>query len=276
MAKKNRKKIKVFVRFAFLLSVSFIIIFPVFWLFLTAFKTRVDIFSPIPKIIFQPTLNNFKTVFIKDSFLTYYLNSTIISICSVFLTLSIGISCAYGLSRCQFKYKENLSFWILATRMMPPIAVIVPFFIFWREVNLLSTYTGLIILYTLINLGYSIWVLKSFIDEIPKELDEAASIDGCSGLQVLLRIILPICKPGLIASGLLTFITCWNEFLFALVLNSGEKMTAPVAVSGYITFRGINWGPMAAAGSLIIFPVLIVAIIGQKYIVKGLSSGAIK
>jgi len=276
MLEKNKRNIKGFFKYAFLILYSLSIIVPIFWLFLTAFKTRVDIFSSTPKIFFQPILSNFQKVFIKDSFGTYYFNSLIVSVCSVILILTLSIFCAYGLSRYNFKHEEDLSFWMLSTRMLPPVAVIIPFFIFWRELGLTNTRFGLIILYVLINLGYTIWVLRSFIDGIPKELDEAASIDGCSRFQVLLRIILPLCKPGLVASGLLAFITCWNEFLFSLVLTSAKMRTAPVAVSGYITFRGINWGPMAAAGSLIVLPVLIIALIGQKYIVEGLMRGAIK
>lgn len=273
---ESRKTVKQILTYLVLTICSLMIIIPIFWMFLTAFKTRVDIFSSPPKLIFHPVLSNFHRVFVKDSFGKYYSNSLIVALSAVCLTLILGVFCGYGLSRLKFRQKEDLAFWILSTRMAPPIAVVIPFFIFWRALGLIDTYLGLIILYILLNLGFVVWILRSFFDEIPMELEEAALIDGCNRFQVLMKIILPVCKPGLMASGLLTFIMCWNEFLFSLVLTSGEMRTAPVAVTGYITFRGINWGPMAAAGVLIILPVLFIALIGQKLIVKGLVRGAIR
>ncbi len=272
----RRMKVKALLRYIVLSVLSLFVVVPILWMGLTAFKTKVDIFAMPPRLTFQPTLENFQRVFFKDNFGRYYANSLIVSTCSVVVTLALGIFCGYGLSRAKFRYKENLSFWILSTRMAPPIAVVIPFFIFWKSFGLIDTYPGLIILYVLLNLGFVVWVLRSFFDEIPLELEEAALIDGCNAVQVLTKIVLPLSRPGIMSAGLISFIVCWNEFLFSLVLTSGEMRTAPIAVTGYITFRGINWGPMSAAGILIIVPVLLIAILGQKLIVKGLVRGAIK
>ena len=273
---KNKKRIKEVLRYVILTILSIAVIFPIFWMCSTAFKTRVDIFAMPPVWFSKPVMNNYYRVFAKDFFGRYYINSLIVSTLSVSFTLLLGILCGYGLSRFEFRHKEDLSFWILSTRMAPPVFVIVPFFIFWRRLGLLDSYIGLAILYILLNLGLVVWLMRAFFDEIPKELEEVALLDGCSRLQALLKITLPLCKPGLMAAGLFSFIMCWNEFLFALVLTSGDMRTAPVAVSGYITFRGINWGPMAAAGTLIVLPVLMIALLGQKFLVKGLIRGAIR
>jgi len=273
---KNKKRIKEVLRYVILIALSIVVIFPILWMCSTAFKTRVDIFAMPPVWLLKPVMSNYYRVFVKDFFLRYYINSLIVSALAVSFALLVGIPCGYGLSRFEFKHKEDLAFWILSTRMAPPVFVIIPFFILWRRLGLTDTYVGLAILYALLNLGLVVWLMRAFFDGIPKELEEVALLDGCSRLQALLKIVLPLCKPGLMAAGLFSFIMCWNEFLFALVLTSGNMRTAPVAVSGYITFRGINWGPMAAAGTLIILPVLIIALLGQKSLVRGFMQGAIR
>jgi multiple sugar transport system permease protein len=274
------------------LVVIFILIFflgPIVYLILTSLKEPNIAFTIPPKWIFKPNLINYKSVFgftseefsglfagFGGGFIRCYLNSLIISFSSVMLSLMIGSLCSYALVRFPLKGKKHLSFWILSTRMGPPIAVVIPFFIAAKLFGLYDTKTILIILYMTINLPYTVWMMKGFFEQVPEDLEESAMVDGCSRVGAFLRITLPLVKPGLIATSIFCLIFSWNEFLFAFILTGSAAKTLPVKITEFITIHGIVWGPMTAAATLITIPILLFSVVIQRHLVKGLTFGAVK
>jgi multiple sugar transport system permease protein len=251
------------------------VLFPLLWILATSLKGRFDISAKPLKLLFQPTLENYRTVFLTDRFLRYFSSSAIIAVCSTLLALFFGSMAAYSISR--YKTGGNfLSFWVLSQRMLPPIAIILPIYILMRSLGLMDTYYSIIIMHTLINLPFTIWLMTGFFREVPDSIDEAAKIDGCSIWKAYFRIILPIVTPGLLATGIFCLIASWNEFLFALVLSARTVTTLPVATAFYVTDRDILWGPMTAVGVTAMIPIIIFTLLIQKYLVRGLSYGAVK
>jgi multiple sugar transport system permease protein len=243
---------------------------------LTSLKTRVDAFSIPPKWIFKPILTNYLTVLGDSSFMHYYRNSLVVAILTTVLCLIIAVPGAYAFATFNFKKKNDLSFWVLTTRMAPPILVIVPFYLLFKQFQLLDTVTGLVLIYTTFNLAFVVWMMKGFFEGMPRDIEEAARVDGATRLRCFLTIIVPLAAPGLIASSIFTFIMSWNEYFYALILTGSNAQTVPVAINAYITFEGIRWGEIAAAGILILIPVVLFGILVQKYLVRGLTMGAIK
>ena len=209
-------------------------------------------------------------------FLSQAANSLAICLTSTFLALIAGVPAAYALSKFRFKKKQEISFFILSTRFMPPIVVVIPLFLLYRQLGLMDTRLGLIILYTFISLSLVIWMMKGFFDDMPVELIESARVDGCSRLGALFKVAIPVTRQGIVASAILTLIGTWNEFLFAVIFTSKNAKTVTLSVMGYVTIREVAWANMAAAGILITIPVLIFTIITQKHLVQGLTSGAVK
>jgi multiple sugar transport system permease protein len=258
-----------------LLLVVLLVLFPLIWILLTSFKGRFEIASYPPKIFFKPTTENYHTVFIRDNFHRFFKDSIIIAVCSTSLALFLGSMAAYSITR--FRVGGNfLPFWVLSIRMFPPIAIILPIYIIMRKLHLLDTYYAVIIMHTLINLPFVVWLMSGFFQEVPDEIDEAAMIDGCSIFTAFFRVILPIVLPGLLATTVFCLITSWNEFLFALVLSGRTVTTLPVAAAFYVTDRDILWGPMAAVGVTASIPIIIFTILIQKHLVRGLTYGAVK
>lgn len=250
---------------------------PILWIVITSFKNKADIFTMPPQwIFFKPTLANYISIFTEGHFSSYFTNSIIVTVSATLLALILGVPAAYGLSRFKFKKRENLMFWILSIRMAPPIAAVIPLFILMIQFGLYNKHIGLVIVYLLFNLPLVIWMTRGFISDIPKELDEAAMLDGCSTMGVLYRVILPNIRPGLMSTAILCIIFSWNEFMFSLVLTGIETRTLPVAVTQFISLTGVAWGPMNAASVVIALPVVIFAIAIQKNLIKGLTMGAIK
>jgi len=183
---------------------------------------------------------------------------------------------AYSLARFKFKGSDNIAFWMLSIRMMPPVVAVIPLYIIMRNLRLLDTPWCLVIAYLTINLPFVVWMMKGFFEEIPREIEESALVDGCSTFDVFRRIALPLAAPGLAATGIFTFIFSWNEFLIALILTGTKSVTLPVGIIGYMKETGINWGYMTAGGILALIPVIIFAALAQKNLVKGLTMGALK
>jgi multiple sugar transport system permease protein len=256
--------------------IAFLFVFPVFWILLMSLMNPADAFSLPPKIFFIPIVDNFVAVFKNSFFIHTYLNSFYIAIGSVVLSLSLGIPAAYAITRFRFKGKKALSFWILVTRMAPASAMVVAFFMILHQLRMLDTYPGLVLVYMSFNIGYVIWMMRGFILSVPIECEEAAIVDGCSRFGVFWFIALPICIPGIVSVAIQIFIFSWNEFLYALILTRSGFKTAPIAVLSYITSEGIKWGELAAASVLIVLPVLILALCIQRYIISGLTMGAVK
>lgn len=272
---KKQKNALLILKYILIIIIVLIFIFPFYWIISTSLKARLDINNPTPIFLFEPTLKNYFDAFRKFNFLKNIIDSIIVSFGSVLLSVILGIPAAFGIVRYKVGGK-NFSFWILSTRMIPPVAVVIPLYILFRNFKLLDTHIGLIFVYTLFNLSYVVWMMSGFIKDIPRELDESAMIDGCNTWQILLKIILPITKPGLVAISIFCLIISWNEFLMALLLTSIRVKTLPVAIATFVTDREVLWGQMTAAGVMSIVPVIIFSFIIQRELVKGLTLGAVK
>ena len=258
-----------------LVVISVIILFPIIWIFITSVKPTIDMPAYPPKFVFRPTFEHYSRAFIRSGFLGSFIDSTVISLIVMALSISLGSMCAYALARFNVGGK-NFRFWILSQRMFPPVAMILPLYILMRRLHLLDTYGALIITYTVVNLPFTVWLMRGFIKDIPKELDEAAFIDGCSIWGTFWRIILPVVTPGLVAAAIFAFISSWNEFLFAMILTGGNVKTVPLVASEVITDKEVLWGPMSAIGAMTAAPIILFTFFVQKYIVRGMSYGAIK
>lgn len=252
---------------------------PVYWLITIALKREIDQFAWPPQWFgFPVTFDHFREAF-RGSFTAYFANSVILASISTVAALVIGVPAAYGLARFEWpgRWRDHLSDWILSTRMLPPIVTIVPLFLMLREFDLLDSLAGLAIVYTAFNLPFVIWMMRGFFEEVPREIEEAAMLDGESRMGALLRIVLPLVKPGLAATAVFCLVVAWNEFLFALILTQTEAaMTLPVGIASRVTQYEIKWGVMSAAGVVAMLPVLVFASATQKYLVRGLSLGAVK
>lgn len=253
---------------------------PVYWMLTISFKSEVDHFaSPPAWFVFSPTLEHYLDAFVSRSFGQYLLTSAIVAVSSTLTALVIGTLAAYSLARFHLPYNldNKLSLWILSTRMFPAIVTAVPLFLMMRDLRLLNTKLSLVIVYTAFNLPFVVWMMRGFFAELPRDLEEAALVDGDSRIGALWRIVLPLVAPGLAATAVFCLIVSWNEFLFALVLTqTDEAMTLPVGIAGRVTQYEIKWGVMSAAGAVAIVPILVFALAVQKYLVRGLSLGAVK
>ena len=262
------------------LAISLILlvfIFPILAIVLISFQGKSDALSWPPKLFFWPTLENYLNIFSCYPFADYLRNSVVVTAGATFLSLLLGLPAAYALVRLQMRRKEDLALWFLSLRVLPPIAVVIPFFILLRNAGLLDNPLGLIMVYLTFNIPFVIWVSRGFFREVETEIQDAALVDGCSIYAVFTRVVLPIARGGIAATAILTALYTWNEFIFALVLTSTEHaMTMPVAVTLFIRETGIGWGNIGAAAVFMFLPMFILTLSVQKYIVSGLSLGAVK
>jgi multiple sugar transport system permease protein len=253
---------------------------PIYWLITISLKREIDQFASPPEWFrFTPTFGHYAGIFGHDAFGRYFLNSVIVSTCSTLIALVLGLPAAYGLVRFPWPrdWARGISFWILSNRMLPPIVTIIPLFLMLREVRLLNSLTGLVLVDVSLNVPFVVWMMRGFVEELPREIEEAALLDGESRMGVLLRIVLPLVRPGLAATAVFCLIVAWNEFLFALILSQTESaMTVPVGIAAHVTQYEIQWGAMSAAGVVAMLPVLLFAAAAQRYFVRGLSLGALK
>ena len=253
---------------------------PVYWMLTISFKHEVDQFALPPKwFAFSPTLEHYADAFLGRSFGQYLVNSLIVAVGSTACALVLGTLAAYSLARFRLPRQLNrkLALWILSTRMMPAIVTALPLFLIMRDLHLVNTRLSLVIVYTAFNLPFVVWMMRGFFAEIPRDLEEAAMVDGDSRLGAFRRVVLPLVTPGLAATAVFCLIVSWNEFLLALVLTqTDEAMTLPVGMAGRVTQYVIQWGAMSAAAVVAIVPILAFALAVQKYLVRGLSLGAVK
>ncbi len=256
--------------------VTLIFIFPIFWIVFTSIKTPVQAFQIPPVWIFMPTLENYVTVFQSQPFARYFLNSTITAVISTAIALTVGTAAAYSLARFRFRAQKAISFTIFLTRMVPPVVLLVPFFVLFRNLGWTDTPWALAFSYTAFNLPFVIWLMWGFFKEIPYDLEQAAQIDGATQFGAMIRIALPLARPGLAAAAIFALINAWNEFLFALVLTGQNAKTLPVGAAQFVTNEAILWGPVNAAGTLIMLPLIIFTLLIQKHLVRGLTMGAVK
>lgn len=274
-----KKKVINFIIIFITILILLIYLFPVFWMIITSFKVEKE-YLTWPPIFFTKnlTLENYRNIFFGKSMFFYLRNSIIIVSVSTILSLFIGSLAAYGLARLKFRknFKKNLSFWILSLRMMPPIIFLVPIFIIFSSIKLNDTFVGMILIYTFLNLSFVVWIMRGFFNDLPISIEEAALIDGCSRWGVFFKIAIPLAAPGLAATGIFCMIFSWNEFLIAVQLTSFEASTITTLISSFITDRGLYWGQMCAAGTVAALPMIIISLFVQRYLVKGLTLGAVK
>jgi multiple sugar transport system permease protein len=272
---------------------TFISLFPIYWTVTTSFKTAVNVTQGhlIPFIDFMPdwrgwrslglspdTIGQISTV--RDEFLKRFTNSIIASLGASALAVVIGTLAAYGLSRFDYKFgwmrNKDISFFFLSQLILPPVVLAMPFLVLYKELALLDTRIGLILVYTLMVLPIVIWIMRDQFDTIPIELEQAALVDGCSVWGAFLRIVVPIALPGMVAAFILSVILCWNEYFFAALLTSTNAKTLPVMVASQTGSQGINWWSMAALSTAAIAPLVVIGVFLERYIVKGLTAGAVK
>jgi len=275
LGNKQRKRIENIFAYSLLIIFSLIILLPLIWIFLTSLKNRVQIYQIPPAWFFTPTLDNYLSIFDKYPFLKYFLNSSVVAVITTVLALSLGMLAAYSIAR--FNTGGNaFRLWILNSHTMPPVALLIPFFMLASTLKIRDTYFVVIMTHLSFLLPFTMWMLIGFFDSIQVDMEEAAMVDGATRLEAFLYITLPIAAPGLSATGIVSFLFSWNEFIFALVLTGNKTKTLPVATSAFLTQRGDLMGELSAAAMLMIIPVIILSIAFRNYLVKGLSLGAVK
>jgi multiple sugar transport system permease protein len=261
-------------------------VFPFFWILLTSLKQPLDVIAAPPKILFEPTLDNYAGIFIgrqrgayasaRPDFPLFFLNSIIISGGAVLLSFLAGVPASFALARYRFRFQEQLAFLFMSFRFAPFIAFLIPLYILFQRTGLYNTYHGLILAYQIITLPFTIWMLRSFFMEIPLEVEEAAKIDGCSWWGVLTHVILPLSLPGIAVTLILGFMFSWNAFNYPLMLAGRQTFPVTVGAIQFISYEQVLWGQMAAASLVAVLPQLILSLFVQKYIVRGLTMGAIR
>lgn len=275
MIGKRRKQVMNAVQLALILIAILIMLVPIAWIFMAAFKNHIDVFQL--KLFFTPTLENFGTVFEPPFFLGHKLmNSTIVAFVTVVLAIPIATMAAYSFSRFRLTGETTMLVVILATQFVPAVVIILPFFVMFRDIGLLDTRIGLILVNLAIVMPFAIWMIKGFIDGIPLDTEEAAMVDGSSRLQVIRNIVLPMAAPGLLTAGIFCFIIAWNEFLFALILTNKDAVTLPIGLALFKAEEGDLWNLLSAAGIIIMLPMFVLALIIRKYFVQGMTMGAVR
>jgi len=262
--------------YAMLTGLAIFGLLPIVLIFITSLRQQVDIFSSPLDFIFVPTLENYRAVLQEDRFDRYLMNSLFVGLVSTAITLAAGCMAAYGLARFRFPGRRTLAYTTLLLRTVPLAVLAIPVFLIWNEWQLVNSLWGLVLLYVAVNLPFTIWLLYGFVMQIPLELEEAATVDGCGRLGVFWRIVLPLMAPGLAAASIFTFRIAWNEFILALVLTDRATRTLPVAASLFITDIGVDWGRVMAMASLIAIPPLIFTFVAARQIITGLTAGAVK
>jgi multiple sugar transport system permease protein len=288
---------------------ALVTILPLVWIFMTGFKSPPDAISYPPKLVFEPTLEGYVNLFTTrtrqtpeymeslgppqtwyeeiareqgmviagpSKFVQRFKNSLIVGFGATFLSVFLGTLAAYGFSRFKVPLKDDLLFFVLSTRMMPPIAVAIPIFLMYRTLGLSDTHLGLILLYTAVNLSLAVWLLKGFMDEIPREYEEAAMIDGYTRFQAFRKVVLPQATTGIAATAIFCLIFAWNEYAFALLLTSGNAQTAPPFIPTIIGEGGLDWPAVAAGATLFLLPVLIFTVFLRRHLLRGITFGAVR
>ncbi len=256
--------------------VALVVFFPILWMFLTSFKTELAAFSSPPQLFFTPTLENYLLVDSRSDYFHYAKNSVIISFGATLAGMLLAVPAAYSMAFFETKRTKGTLLWMLSTKMLPPVGVLVPIYLIFKDTGLLDTRTGLIIIYTLINLPIMVWMLYTYFKEIPKDILEAARLDGATPLQEILRVLIPISKGGMASTVLLSLILCWNEAFWSLNLTASSAAPLTALVASYSSPEGLFWAKLSAVSTLACAPILIFGWFSQKQLVRGLSFGAVK
>lgn len=249
---------------------------PLVWMMLASLRTQASMFTMPPQIFVWPDFSAYGFMFFGGGgFGRYLTNSLIAAIASSVISLALGSLGGYALARVKWKNKADISFWIISTRMAPIAAAIVPLYLMFRQLHLLDSLVGLVVAYCTFNLPFAIWLMQAFFRDVPREIEESARMDGCSTFGLFWRISLPLVAPGVVATGVLCLVFAWNDFAFATTFSGHDTQTIPVAASQLITQQGVLWGQLMATGTVILLPMLVVGIAIRRWLVRGLTMGAI-
>lgn len=251
-------------------------VFPFFWMVSSSLKTRADILAFPPVWTFTPTLEHYREALFRVNVAKSLANSLVVAIASTGLALLVGTPAAYALARWDWKGKRDLWFWIISNRFMSPIVLALPFFLLARALGVLDNVWTLVAIYLTFNIPIVVWIVMDQFRAVPRELDEAAVVDGATPFLAFFRVILPLTLPGVVVSAILCFIFSWNELLYALVLTRAASRTAPVAATSFMSGYDLPWGEIMATGTMIVLPVIIFAMLVSRHLVRGLTLGAVK
>ena len=276
----TRQRLGRVVSYVVLVLIALVGIAPFVYLLVLSFKSRLDILTVPPTLHFDwsQVKANYSEVIHEEGYLTFVRNSVVVTGCSTLIALAFGVPAGYAFSRLRFRGRENWASTILSFRFMPPVAVAIPIYLLIRHIGLVNSYLGLILPYVAFSLPLVVWIMIGFFDEIPREVDEAAMVDGLTRPQVLVRVLLPLARPGLLVAATFGVIFIWNEFMVGLyIINSQDKETIPIAASSLLTVESpINYNVAAAVGVFTVIPVLLFVIVVQRYIVRGITAGAVR
>jgi multiple sugar transport system permease protein len=275
MTNRHKRQLAEALRVALILVAAFVIIVPIVWISTAAFKRHVDVFQL--KLLFTPTLENFRLVFAPPYNLHQkLLNSTLVATVTVLIAIPLATLAAYSFSRFRMIGERVMFVLILATQFVPAVVIVLPFFLMYRDLGLLDTRLGLILINLSIVMPFAIWMIKGFIDGIPQDTEEAALVDGSTRVQVIKNIVLPMAAPGIVTAAIFCFMIAWNEFLFALILTTNRAITLPVGLALFKAEEGDLWHLLAAAGIIIMAPMFVLALLIQKHFVQGMTMGAVR
>jgi multiple sugar transport system permease protein len=262
--------------YALLLLALLWTVVPLGWMVLSSFKKPDDLVSQTPTLFFAPTFQNYVGLFTGGNALGGYITNSILAAgISTVIAVTLGCLAGYGLSRSHFRGKDHVSFWIISTRMAPIAAVILPLYAVFRTLDLLNSTTGLIVAYLTFNLPFAIWIMNAFFADLPPALEEAAMVDGATKFGAFWRIALPLTAPGIVTTAILCLVFSWNDYAFAQSFSGPGSQTLPIAASQLITQTGINWGQLMAIGTIVVLPMIVVGLAVRRYLVKGLTLGAV-
>lgn len=276
MTLTQQRKLKTIITGLFAWSVALVLFFPIFWMFITSFKTELQAIATPPSFIFEPTLENFKAVQERSDYIHHAFNSIVTAFGSTIIALIIAIPAAYSMAFFPGKRTKDILLWMLSTKMLPAVGVLVPIYLLSRDYGLLDSRTALVIIFTLMNLPIVVWMLFSYFKDLPKEILEAARMDGATPWDEMVRVVMPLSVGAISSTALLSIVLCWNEAFWSLTLTASEAAPLTAMIASYSSPEGLFWAKLSAASTLACAPIVIFGWFCQKQLVQGLTFGAVK
>lgn len=272
---KQKRSVRI-ILFAASALVSMIFLFPLYWTVVTSFKTYKEAFRQPPALFVMPNFDNYIKFFSDSNILKLLLNSIVITFFSVVIPMALGVFASYALTRSTIRGKEGYGLFLLASRFVPPISTLIPIYIIFRKIGLYDTRSGLILLNCAMNIPYVVWMMRGFIKDVPLSIEESAWVDGCSRVKAFFKMVIPMCRTGIVATAVLIMVFSWNEYLYAMMMTSTKAKTLPLSMMAFMGEQGIEWNMMATAGVVILLPTIVFSILTHRHLGSGLSFGAVK
>jgi len=276
LSKKGRQRLELSTAWGVTIIAIGLTLFPLYWLFLISTKKPVDAFKTPPDLIYIPDFSKYAEIWQQGDFAAAFFNSVIVVGFGVVLALVIAVPAAYAIVRFKIRAGRWLALWLLLAYALPEFLFVIPMFVLYQQIGLFDTQIGLALIYQVFAVPFAVWIIQAFFSEVPHDLGDAARVDGCTEFQSLIRVYLPLAAPGIAATGVLVGIVMWNEVTIALSLTFDDSRTVTIAVAGYRGYAALRWQEMAAASVTAIIPMLVFALVAQRYLVKGLTFGAVK